>query len=235
MNEEVINSIIAQIMKRMSKPTLLVVTVANGYQQEIVAQLKQWTGIHWHILANQQACAGLTECKQLGEEVSWNKENATQWLNSYEQVIFPFLDFATVAEVCNGLYLTPAGHLFQHALMKGIPVYAFDYQCNPGSELNQILGLSNNLMMTQRVQNQLTELTKLGAIIGSLADVKIAMSSAPNRAEELNSVEELNRSPLPLTYITLNELKSKGAKAYTLQDNLTDLAAEYLKEQQLLK
>jgi hypothetical protein len=111
--------------------------------------------------------------------------------------------------------------------MKGIPTYAFNYQCDLNSELNQLLGLSGNVAMRERATLQLEQIAKLGAKTGSLLIIKAAMLGIPEHSEPVLV------SSIPSGYITLNEVKNKGVRAYTLQDNLTDLAAEYIKEQQL--
>ncbi|PLC59016.1 hypothetical protein [Photobacterium carnosum] len=227
LNQEDIDIIVEQVLAKMGKSTLIVLTTANGYHQEIATQLEIWPGIQWHILANQLSTGELAAVHHLGNQVHWDGVNPSQWLNHYEQILFPFLDFATLGEVSNGLYLTPASQLFQYALMKGIPTYALDYQCDLNNELNQLLGLSSNVAMRKRTALQLSNITKLGAKIGSLLTIKAYMLGIP---EQRDSVLV---SSMPSGYITLNEVKNKGVSAYTLQDNLTDLAAEYIKEQQL--
>ncbi|MCD9462260.1 hypothetical protein [Photobacterium phosphoreum] len=227
LNQQAIDAIVEQVLAKMGKPTLMVLTTANGYHQEIANHLGAWTGIRWHILASQPSEGELAAVHHLGNQVHWDGANPSQWLNDYEQVLFPFLDFATLGEVSNGLYLTPAGQLFQYALMKGIPTYAFNYQCDLNSELNQLLGLSGNVAMRERATLQLEQIAKLGAKTGSLLIIKAAMLGIPEHSEPVLV------SSIPSGYITLNEVKNKGVRAYTLQDNLTDLAAEYIKEQQL--
>lgn len=222
MEKEAIDAIVEQVLARIGKSTLMVLTPANGYHQEIASGLESWKGIRWNIISNQSSEQELKAVGHLGHRVHWDGMNPSQWLDQYEHVLFPFLDIATLGEVTNGLYLTQASQLFQYALMKGISIYALNYQCDLNSELNQVLGFSSNIAMCERNALQLEQVNKLGATVGSLINIKQAMLG----------VEGLNE-PIPqLTpgYITLSEVKKKGIGMYTLQDNLTDLAAEYIKE-----
>ncbi|MDO6541889.1 hypothetical protein [Photobacterium sanguinicancri] len=237
-NDSTINTIVEQVLAKMGKPTLIVLTAANGYHHEIANQLATWQGIHWHILASQNSNQNLKNelmaVQHLGTQAHWDGTNPSEWLNQYEQILFPYLDFATLGEVSNGMYLSPAAVLFQYALMKGMPTYVLDYQCDLTSELNQLLGLSTNAAMCERAKQQLVTITTLGAKSGSLTDIKAVMQETKTQGMALNKPETPSVSTAdPLSgYITLNEVKSKGVNAYTLQDNLTDLAAEYIKEQQ---
>lgn len=54
-NDSTINTIVEQVLAKMGKPTLIVLTAANGYHHEIANQLATWQGIHWHILASQNS------------------------------------------------------------------------------------------------------------------------------------------------------------------------------------
>lgn len=226
-SQQAIDVIIERVLAQMAKPTLMVLTRANGYQQEIARQLATWEGIRWHIFATQPSVTEFTAVHHLGQQVHWDGNDPTGWLTPYEQVLFPFLDLATLGEVNNGLYLTPAGQLFQYALMKGIPTYALNYQCDLNSELNQLLGLSGNPAMRERAAGQLENIEKLGAKTGTLLTIQAAIFGTTAEKEEMASV------PISSGYITLSEVKSKGVNTYTLQDNLTDLAAEYVKQQLL--
>lgn len=235
-NDNTINTIVEQVLAKMGKPTLIVLTAANGYHHEIANQLATWQGIHWHILAspNSNLTNEQMAVQHLGTQAHWDGTNPSEWLNQYEQILFPYLDFATLGEVSNGMYLSSAAVLFQYALMKDMPTYVLDYQCDLASELNQLLGLSTNAAMCERAKQQLVTITTLGAKTGSLTNIKAAMQGTKTQGMALNTPEIPSVSIAdPLSgYITLNEVKSKGVNAYTLQDNLTDLAAEYIKEQQ---
>lgn len=235
-NDNTINTIVEQVLAKMGKPTLIVLTAANGYHHEIANQLATWQGIHWHILAspNSNLTNEQMAVQHLGTQAHWDGTNPSEWLNQYEQILFPYLDFATLGEVSNGMYLSSAAVLFQYALMKDMPTYVLDYQCDLTSELNQLLGLSTNAAMCERAKQQLVTITTLGAKTGSLTNIKAAMQGTKTQGMALNTPEIPSVSITdPLSgYITLNEVKSKGVNAYTLQDNLTDLAAEYIKEQQ---
>ncbi|OAN13244.1 hypothetical protein A3K86_16440 [Photobacterium jeanii] len=242
-NDNTIKALVEKVLAQMAKPTLLVLTAANGYRQEIASQLGTWQGIQWHILTLPDTPNEFAAVQHLGTQVQWDASKPVTWLDQYQQVLFPFLDVATLAEVSNGLHLTPAGQVFQYALMKGLPTYALNYQCDLTSELNQLLGLASNQTMCERATSQLATLTQLGAVTGSFAEIKAAM---------LGQAEAKQAEPAPLSsntavseplapesstsgYITLNEVMSKGVNAFTLRDNLTDLAAEYLKEQQQIQ
>jgi hypothetical protein len=229
MDEKSINAIIEQVLSRMGKPTLLVLTPANGYRSETAHRLGQWSGIRWNIVASNQTETELVEVLHLGKQVSWDGKNPEIWLDTYEQVIFPFLDFSTLSEASHGLHLTSAGQLLQYALMKGIPTYAVNYQCHPNSELNQLLGLANNPAMNKRAEDQLVTLAGLGCVVGSLPEIETAIFDVPNK--EMRTTKVVTEQSTSLGYITLNEVKNKGVEKFTLQDNLTDLAAEYLKQQ----
>lgn len=231
LDEHTMQALVAQVMARLTKPTLLVLNRAHGYQQEIAAHLSRWPGIGWHILVLPHSDHELAAMQHLGTQVTWDGHQPATWLASYQQVLFPFLDMATLAEVSQGLHFTPAAQLLQYALMMGLPTYALDYQCNLTRELNQVLGLARNPAMCQRATSQLATLANLGAVIGSCADIQVAMTGdgkvASDRTRRASSARQH-----PSAYITLNEVMSQGVDAFSLQDNLTDLAAEYLKQQQ---
>ncbi|MGF1692055.1 hypothetical protein [Photobacterium kagoshimensis] len=236
LNEQGIDSIVEQVLAKMGKSTLIVLTAANGYHHEIATQLSTWEGVRWQVLANSNLTKELAAVQHLGPQVHWNGANPSVWLSQYEQILFPYLDFATLGEASNGMYLSSAAVLLQYALMKGMPTYALDYQCDLTSELNQLLGLSSNTAMCDRSKRQLIQLTECGANIGSLIDIKAAMqgTKVPSKAMPECDQQHVSATEQLSGYITLNEVKSKGVNAYTQQDKLTDLAAEYVKEQQLL-
>ncbi|WP_282177688.1 hypothetical protein [Vibrio nereis] len=233
-NDNTIKALIEKVQAQMVKPTLLVLTAANGYRQEIASQLNTWQGFRWHILTLPHTKNEFAEVQHLGTQVQWDASQPVTWLNQYQQVLFPFLDVATLAEVSSGLHLTPAGQVFQYALMKGLPTYALNYQCDLTSDLNQLLGLANNPAMCQRATSQLATLAQLGAITGSCAEIQAAMTepshSGTRTTRSAGSVGAATQKSS--AYITLNQVMSKGVDAFSLQDNLTDLAAEYLKQQQ---
>ncbi|WP_299014873.1 hypothetical protein [uncultured Photobacterium sp.] len=225
MDEQAIRKLVERVLQEQSAPTLMVLTPASGYHKEIAARLSQWTGIRWAILADEATKPELAAMASLGQTICWDGSQPAEWLGSFEQVVFPFLDFATLAEISLGLYQSRASQLCQYALMKGMPVYALDYQCNPASELNQLMGLDRSQAMTVRAQAQLAQLQELGIAVGSIEQVE-AMMAGGKSISTTESISEKSSS-----YVTLSDVKSKGVNAFTLQDNLTDLAAEYLKEQ----
>lgn len=237
-NDNTIKALIEKVLAQMTKPTLLVLTTANGYRQEIASQLDSLQGIQWHILTLPDTQNEFSAVQHLGTQVQWDVSKAATWLDQYQQVLFPFLDVSTLAEVSNGLLLTPAGQVFQYALMKGLPTYALNYQCDLTSELNHLLGLASNQAMCERTTSQLASLTQLGAVTGSFAEIKTAMleqaETKQTKLVPLSSNSAVSESSIS-GYITLNEVMRKGVSTFTLQDNLTDLAAEYLKEQQQIK
>ncbi|MEZ8093893.1 hypothetical protein ACED51_07365 [Photobacterium swingsii] len=237
-NEQGIDFIVDRVLAKMGKSTLIVLTAANGYHYEIAAQLSTWEGMHWQVFAHSKAnlTKELAAVDHLGTQVHWDGSNPSVWLSQYEQILFPYLDFATLGEVSNGMYLSSAAVLFQYALMKGMPTFVLDYQCDLTSELNQLLGLSDNPAMCERSKTQLEQLVKYGAVTGSLIDIKAAMqgTKVPSKATPECSQRSVSVAEKLSGYITLSEVKSKGVSTYTQQDKLTDLAAEYVKEQQLL-
>lgn len=226
MDEQQLRVLVDRILAEQRARTLMIVTPATGYRSEIAARLRQWESIRWEILACEGTEEELVVLDGIGQPVQWDGKLPTEWLERFDQIVMPFLDFATLAEISLGVYHSPASQLCQYALMKGIPVFAFDYQCNPASELNQLVGLDRSQAMAARVVSQLAQVRALGMITGTLSQVEAAINGKDVAESESSELSK------PGGYITLSDVKKRGVGTFTLQDNLTDLAAEYLREQQ---
>ncbi|MCG3884843.1 hypothetical protein I3271_09090 [Photobacterium leiognathi] len=212
-------------MKDIAKktPTLIVLNNANGYVIEIANQLKTWETLDWSIYRSKDADIEYSVFKGFGPTFNWNKKDSAFSLNHFKQVLYPFLDSATLAEIANGLSMTPQAQIFQTALMKSMPVYALDYQCNLSSELNELLGLSGNEKMRALVNEQISTITNLGATVGPLSSIRemLLHPTGERMTKERSTPSHKSK------YITVSDLKKGTSPSEGI---LTALAIEYINE-----
>ncbi|TQI78561.1 hypothetical protein FHU10_1404 [Serratia fonticola] len=212
MQREIIDKLVSEVLLRMRPRALVLLTAAEGYHEIIRTRLQHCQTFSPVILFSDNARQfhAETDWRQLGPITSLAEISQSGALDNIERVLIPFLDFATAAEVANGLLQSDAARFIQLARMSGRPIMALDYNCNPASELNQLKGLSR--------APQADYLPKLAAQGIELCTLDRMLSAQPAATEQLAAP--------PQAYVTLSELKRlnghspPGAK-------LTDLALEY--------
>ncbi|OKP30405.1 hypothetical protein [Serratia fonticola] len=212
MQREIIDKLVSEVLARMRPRALVLLTAADGYHEIIRARLQHCQAFSPVILFSDNARQfhAETDWSQLGPITSLAEISQTGVLDNIERVLIPFLDFATAAEVANGLLQSDAARFIHLARMSGRPIMALDYNCNPTSELNQLKGLSR--------APQADDLPKLAAQGIELCTLDRMLSAQPATTEPL-------AAPLQ-AYVTLSELKRLNGRSPP-GAKLTDLALEY--------
>ena len=212
MQREIIDKLVSEVLARMRPRALVLLTAADGYHEIIRARLQHCQAFSPVILFSDNARQfhAETDWSQLGPITSLAEISQTGALDNIERVLIPFLDFATAAEVANGLLQSDAARFIHLARMSGRPIMALDYNCNPTSELNQLKGLSR--------APQADDLPKLAAQGIELCTLDRMLSAQPATTEPLAAP--------PQAYVTLSELKRLNGRSPP-GAKLTDLALEY--------
>lgn len=212
MQREIIDKLVSEVLARMRPRALVLLTAADGYHEIIRARLQHCQAFSPVILFSDNARQfhAETDWSQLGPITSLAEISQTGALDNIERVLIPFLDFATAAEVANGLLQSDAARFIHLARMSGRPIMALDYNCNPTSELNQLKGLSR--------APQADYLPKLAAQGIELCTLDRMLSAQPATTEPLAAP--------PQAYVTLSELKRLNGRS-PQGAKLTDLALEY--------
>ncbi|WP_421081451.1 hypothetical protein [Serratia fonticola] len=212
MQREIIDKLVSEVLSRMRPRALVLLTAADGYHEIIRARLQHCQAFSPVILFSDNARQfhAETDWSQLGPITSLAEISQTGALDNIERVLIPFLDFATAAEVANGLLQSDAARFIHLARMSGRPIMALDYNCNPTSELNQLKGLSR--------APQADDLPKLAAQGIELCTLDRMLSAQPATTEPLTAP--------PQAYVTLSELKRLNGRSPP-GAKLTDLALEY--------
>lgn len=217
MQREVIDKLVNEVLLRMRPRALVLLTAADGYHEIIRARLQQCQVFSPVILFCDNARQFHTEADwgQLGPITSLTEISKTGALDNIERVLIPFIDFATAAEMANGLLQSEAARLIHLARMSGRPIMALDYNCNPASELNQLKGLSR----AGENSPQADYLPKLAAQGIELCTLDQMLSAQPAATEHAVAAPAQ-------AYITLSELKRLNGRSPP-GAKLTDLALEY--------
>ncbi|MDQ9127163.1 hypothetical protein RDT67_12040 [Serratia fonticola] len=212
MQREIIDKLVSEVLARMRPRALVLLTAADGYHEIIRARLQHCQAFSPVILFSDNARQfhAETDWSLLGPITSLAEISQTGALDNIERVLIPFLDFATAAEVANGLLQSDAARFIHLARMSGRPIMALDYNCNPTSELNQLKGLSR--------APQADDLPKLAAQGIELCTLDRMLSAQPATTEPLTAP--------PQAYVTLSELKRLNGRSPP-GAKLTDLALEY--------
>ncbi|WP_337262554.1 MULTISPECIES: hypothetical protein [unclassified Serratia (in: enterobacteria)] len=214
MQQEIIDRLVNEVLLRMRPRALVLLTAADGYKEIIQARLQQCQTLSPVILFAGHAHEFHTEEEwcQIGPIVRWQEIQKTGALDNIDKVLIPFLDFATVAEVANGLLFSECAQLIHLAHSSGKPIMALDYNFNPASELNQLKGLHHGQ------ENNSAGLAARGIQISTLDQMlAVTTKTSPTRVETA------------LSYITLSELKRRNGH-YPAGAKLTDLALEYSRD-----
>jgi len=222
MHEDLIEKLVNEILYRLKKKVLILLTAADGYQDIIFSRLQccQDTAFTIIIPDNAREFHDENSWNQLGPIIHTSAIIKPGHLDFFDAIYIPFLDFITLSEVANGLFHSEAATVIHHALMSNKPVICLSYNCNPNSELNQIKGLSRGAPETLFTDSK-KALTKKGILFRSLDQ----MIDKKSILEDLTPANLSNTSP----YITLSEVVNHN-RDYSGERRLTDLAREYLRE-----
>lgn len=229
MNENIVETLVAEILKRLQKKVLLVLTNAGGYQDEIYIRMRYYNNFSFSIMIAENAVNqhDVDKWRQLGDIVNFDEHSLPAALDKFDSLFIPFLDFETMGDVANGIFTTDGAQVINYALMKNINVLALDYNCNPKSELNQVLGLNKNAGYNGQLQTNINKIVSSGVQLCTMNEIE----SKWNPAESKLEYEPRGIIESPLRYITLNDVINSGRDSFSNNEKLTDLAVEYLKTQ----
>lgn len=226
MDNNVVEMLVAEVLHRLKKKTLIVLTNAGGYKDEIYARIRQYGTLSFSIMIAEGAAVQHSEnqWRQVGEIIRFEPASLPTALQAFDSVWVPFLDFETLGEIANGIFASEGANVINHALMQGMNVVALDYNCNPDSELNQVLGFSKNAAYHERIKHNIKTLIASGVRFCSMNEVE----SHLNHSQYQGRHDPKNES-LPERYITLNDVMVYGKDYFATDAKLTDLAIEYIK------
>ncbi len=221
MQREIIDRLVNEVLMRMRPRALVLLTAAEGYKQIIQARLQHCKTLSPVILFADNAHGFHTkeEWRLIGPITTLPEITQTGAMENIERVLIPFLDFSTAAEVANGLWHSDSAQFIHLALMSGKPIMALDYNCNPGSELNQLKGLSRG-GENSALADTLPKLATRGVQVCTLDQMLSAKPAATAAAKGTAQ-----------SYITLSELKRRNGQVPP-EAKLTDLALEYSRGKQ---
>ena len=226
MNEKLIEQIVAQVLSRLKKQVLVVLSPAQSYEQAIYQRLMQMTSVSFtvYVTDTMSAHKNLAQWASLGKIIT--KETISiETLHQYHDIFLPFIDMKIVAEVANGLFINEESQLILQALSKNIAVMALKYHCCPESELNQILGFNKNKQYNSLVKDNINKAMLLGVQFDSFNNIEDKLLMTKDIQSEKNEVNDINLE----RYITLKEVM-RSPEIYCLTKNkLTDSAIDYLK------
>ncbi len=221
MTENEMERLVTIILQRLRKPTLLALTAARGYQQEIFDRL-QALDLRFSLVVAEDADA-FQHWERLGEVLPAGFLPPATAPLPYQALVLPFMDYPLAADVVSGVLQNPVSKLIHHALLSAIPVLALRYHCDPSSELNQIRGLDKNPTYMARIHHTLTQLETYGVTLCTMNELADKLGNGTSPAPIKNE-ENASR------YITVTDLVSNQELARQPSARLTDAAADYLKK-----
>ena len=229
MDNQLIEHLVSTIMQRLQKRTLLVLTNASGYKNEIYDRLAQCHCSNFSIYVAENALKThqVDKWQQLGEIIHPEQQDLISLLSQYQNILIPFMDFSTLGDLANGIFNQYETKLIHIALMKNINTLALKYNCDPTSELNEILDLGENKKHNLLIQNNIEQLTQSGIQFCTIQDMERALTN--NESQYNTEAKPEIDSTMIDRYITLNEVM-KNPKKYCLTNNkLTASAIDFLK------
>ncbi|HGI7023034.1 TPA: hypothetical protein ACJTOG_004894, partial [Klebsiella aerogenes] len=142
----------------------------------------------------------------------------------WRAVLLPFLDYPLASDLLNGTRSSPFARCAHEALLKGIPVLALRYHCDPLSELNQLRGAQADSAYTGHLQATLARLEACGVFLGTMNEL-LATLDAPTAPAATSSE--------PRRYLTVTDVVNNPALAAAPHAQLTDAAIDYLKNRKI--
>lgn len=228
MKTENIELIVNEIINRMRKNVLLILTGATGYQNEIYTRLQCCQRATFTIWIDEQSphFNNGAQWASLGRLIK-NKSELINDLARFD-ILLPFLDFQTVSSLVNGIITNSATEIISQAMLRNVSVMAFNYQCNPQSELNAILGLNQNKEYATLMEQNLIKASSLGIRFLSVDEFEQYSDRTNSKMDK-----SLPVSSKSSRYITLKDILDKKVTRIDHSMILTDLAADYAKDHQL--
>lgn len=225
MDESLVEFIVTQVLNRLKKRVLIILTKGEGYKCEIYNRLSQYKSLTFSIMIADNAVTQHPEDKwcHLGNIVKPDMSSLSADLSNYASILVPFMDFETLGEISNGLFSSDSARVINYALLQQRKVVALDYNCNPHSELNQVLGIAKNSAYAYQIQHNINVINDYGIVFCNINEVEETLLST---VISLYSDEIKNSS---CRYITLNEVMHNSEYSISSSERFTDLAIEYLK------
>lgn len=220
MTEQQLECLVAQIIKRMQPPVLVMVTAATGYRDAIRQRL-----------ASSSECLHLALDDRIEDRELWQELGETlstaDWQQSlpavqYKALLLPFLDYQLAADLVNGSLQNSLASRLHDALLVGIPVLALRYHCDPNSELNQLRGIVADSAYTAHIEATLAKLVNCGVTLCTMNELLEKLASGGIT------------SPLPTTrrrYLTVKDIVSNPSLAEVSDAVMTDAAVDFIKKQ----
>lgn len=229
MDNRQIDVLVNAVLARMKKNVLLILTPANGYEDDIYQRFKQCQHLSFSAVITDQAT--MLHCAEKWQKIAnliATHAELNAHLESTDVVLLPFLDMKTLSSLAQGNMHHPIVDTIQYALMKGIPVMAFCHNCDPESELNQVRGLNHSKSMTALIQQYLTKTAQMGVHYLTVNQfcTQIDCVYGSQRSASTTQTNEQR-------YITLNDITNKAAASFSRDMKLTDLAKEYISKNNL--
>ncbi|VUS37958.1 hypothetical protein [Klebsiella huaxiensis] len=219
MTDEQIECLVERIIQRLKPPVLVMVTAATGYRHAIRQRLAG-CGESLHLALD----SGIEDGEQwqaLGKTLP-----AADWQNAlpsapYKALLLPFLDYPLAADLVNGSLHSPLARRVHDALLSGLPVLALRYHCDPGSELNQLLGAQPDTAYAGHMQATLARLADCGVTLCTMNELLERLASGCEAAPVLTSTTR--------RYLTVTDVVNNPALACAPEAQLTDAAIDFLK------
>lgn len=228
MDKSLLEFIVAQVLNRLKKKVLIILTKGEGYKCEIYNRLSQYDSLTFSIMIADNAVIQHPEDKwcHLGNIVRPDMSSLPAELSNYDSLLVPFMDFETLAEITNGLFFSDSARIINHALLQQRKVVALDYNCNPHSELNQVLGIAKQSAYGYQIQHNINVLNDYGIVFCNMNEVEETLLSTVINLHPNNIKNSSCR------YITLNDVLHNPVYSISSSEKFTDLAIEYLKSHQ---
>lgn len=219
MTDEQIECLVERIIQRLKPPVLVMVTAATGYRHAIRQRLAG-CGESLHLVLD----SGIDDGEQwqaLGKTLP-----AADWQDTlpsapYKALLLPFLDYPLAADLVNGSLHSPLARRVHDALLSGLPVLALRYHCDPGSELNQLLGAQPDTAYAGHMQATLARLADCGVTLCTMNELLERLASGCEAAPVLTSTTR--------RYLTVTDVVNNPALACAPEAQLTDAAIDFLK------
>nr|WP_314263986.1 hypothetical protein [uncultured Moellerella sp.] len=230
MDNQLVEQLVNKIMQRLQKRTLLILTNASGYKNEIYDRLAEchFSAFSIYIADNALKIHEIDKWQQLGEIFDPQQQDLISLLSQYQNVLIPFMDFSTLGDLAQGIFNKNETQLIHYALMKNINTVALKYNCDPTSELNEILGLGENKKHNLLIKNNIEQLTDSGMQFCTIQQMESSLTQHQSQHNS-EAVPEID-SIIIDRYITLNEVMKNPKKYYLTNNKLTDSAIDFLKK-----
>lgn len=222
MTDEQIEGLVARILQRLQPPVLVMVSAADGYRAAIRQRLAS-CGYPLR-LALEDGLADAAAWREVGEIIPSSAWQDALPSAPWRAVLLPFLDYPLASDLLNGTRSSPLARCAHEALLKGIPVLALRYHCDPLSELNQLRGAQADSAYTGHLLATLARLEACGVFLGTMNEL-LATLDAPTAPAATSSE--------PRRYLTVTDVVNNPALAAAPYAQLTDAAIDYLKNRKI--